>query len=133
GGDAWGGELQGAGVSERGADALPALLAPEADQTRRVAQVLRCGEVVVEADLIGQIADPPFDLQRLAYRVVAEHAGLPTRDVAEAQQHQDGGRLAGAIRAEQPEYFAARDCKRDAFDDGDPVIMFGEALRLEDG
>ena len=89
-------------------------------------------EVVVEADLVGQVADPALDRERLAHRVVAEHARLPVRDVAQAEQHQDGRGLAGAVRAEQPENLAARDRERDALDDGDPVVALGEVLRLDD-
>ena len=80
---------------------------PKPDQARRVAQIVGGGEVVVEADLIGQIANPALDRERLAHRIMAEHARLAVRDVAQAEQHQDGGGLAGAVGAEQAEDLAA--------------------------
>ena len=117
---------------ERRPDPLLALAALDAHQPRGVAQVLGGGEIVVEADLVGQIADPALDRERLAHRIVAEHARLPARDVAQAEQHQDGGGLAGAVRTEQSENLAARHRKRDALDDGGPVVALGEVLRLDD-
>ncbi len=104
----------------------------QSDQPRRVAHIVGGGEIVVEADLVGQIADPAFDRERLAHGIVAEHAGLPIRDVAQAQQHQDRGGLAGAVRAEQAENLPARDRERNALDDGGPVVALGELLRLDD-
>ena len=94
--------------------------AVEPDQARGVAQIVGRGEIVVEADLVGQIADAALHLQRLAHRVVAEHAGLSAGDVAQAEQHQDRRGLAGAVRTEQAENLAARHGERDAFDDGVP-------------
>src|SRR5205807_122076 len=81
-------------------DQLLPLAAIDSDQARRVTHVLGGREVVVEADRVGQIADPALDLQRLAGRVVTEHPRLPVRDFTQAEQHQDGGGLAGAVRTE---------------------------------
>ena len=117
---------------ERGADALPAFRRRDAHQARRIGQVLGRRHVVVEADLIGQIPDPALDRERLAHRVVTEHAGLPVRDVAQSEQHQDGGRLAGAVWSQQPEDLAPRHRERDALDDGGPVVALGEVLDLDD-
>ena len=117
---------------ERSIDLLFALRPLESHQPRGIAQVLGGREIVVEADLVGQIADLALHLQRLAHRIMAEHAGLPVRDVAQAEQHQDGGGLAGAVRTEQPENLTARHLERDAFDDGRPVVAFGEILRFDD-
>ena len=61
-------------MRERGGDPLLALGRRQADQPRRVAQIVGGGEVVVEADLVRQIADPALDRERLAHRIVAEHA-----------------------------------------------------------
>ena len=113
-------------------DLLLALRALEPDQPRGVAQIVGGGEVVVEADLVRQIADAALDRERLAHRIVAEHARLAVRDLAQAEQHQDGRGLAGAVRPEQPENLAARDRERDAFDDGRPVVALGEISHLDD-
>ena len=119
-------------MRERSLDLLLALRAIEPHQPRGVAQILGGGEIVVEADLVGQIADPALDRERLAHGIMAEHAGLPVRNVAQAEQHQDGGGLAGAVRTEQPENLPARHRERNAVDDGDSVVALGEVLRLDD-
>src|SRR5262249_37833380 len=54
------------------------------------------------------------------------------RDVAQAEQHQDGRGLAGTVRTEQAKNLATRDRERDPLDDGDAVVAFGEALGLDD-
>ena len=91
----------------------------QAHQPRGVVQVVGGGEVVVEADRIRQIADPALDRQRLAHRIVPEHARLPAADVAQAEQHQDGGGLAGAVRARAGRRFRRRaTLKVDAIDGG---------------
>ena len=116
-------------VLERRLDPLLALArGVKADQARRVAHVVGGGEVVVEADRVGQIADPALDRERLAHRIVADHARLSLRDVAQSEQHQDGGGLAGAVGTEQPEDLAARDRERDALDDRGPVVALDEIL-----
>ena len=56
--------------------------AREAHQPRGVVQIVGRAEVVVEADRIRQIADQALDLERLAHRVMPEHARLPAADVA---------------------------------------------------
>ena len=58
---------------------LRALGRPEADQPRGVAQIVGGRQVVVEADRVGQIADPALDRERLARRIVAEHADAAAR------------------------------------------------------
>ena len=62
-------------MRERCLDLLFALLGFEPDQPRGVAKIVGSAEVVVEADRVGQIADAPLDRERLAHRIVAEHAG----------------------------------------------------------
>src|ERR1700704_2150918 len=109
-------------MDERVVDPPLALGSIQSDEPRGVAHIVGRAEIVIEADLVGQIADPAFDRERLPHGIVAEHAGLPIRDVAQAEQHQDSGGLAGAVRAEQPENLPARDVERDALDDGGPVV-----------
>src|SRR6185437_1548206 len=95
-------------------------------------QIIRRREVVVEPDGVRHVADAALDRERIARRIVTEHPRLPTADVAQAQQHQDGRRLAGAVRAEQPEDFAFADAERHAIDGNRRPIAFGEALGLDD-
>src|SRR5262249_25548559 len=63
---------------------------------------------------------------------VTEHARLPVRDIAQTEQHQDGGRLAGAVRAEQAEDLTACNRERDPADDRRSGVALGELDRLDD-
>src|SRR5690606_33988371 len=85
------------------------LAAGDAVEPGDVAQVLARAELVVETDLIGQIADAGLHAERAASRIEPEHAHAPRRRLGEPEQHQDRRRLAGAVRAEQPEHLAAPD------------------------
>ena len=119
-------------MPERGGNLIVALRRLYAHQAGRVAQVFGSREVVVESHLVRQVADAPLDGERIAHRILPEHARLPRRDVAQAEQHQDGRGLAGAVRAEQPENLATRDRERDALDDGRPVVALGEIGDFDD-
>ena len=113
-------------------DPLLAFGLREADQPRGVAQIIGRGEIVVEADRIGQIADTALDRERLARRIEAEHAHLALRDVGQAEHHQDRRRLAGAVGAEQTENLAAPDVERDVIDGDRGPVGLGEAFGLDD-
>src|SRR6476661_8041376 len=119
-------------MRQRGGDLVLALAALDSHQPRGVAEILGGGQVIVEADLIGQITDPALHGEGLTRRIITEHARLPARDVAQAEQHQDGRGLACAVRTEQSENLSARHRKRDALDDGGPVVALGEVLYLDD-
>src|SRR5262249_45826938 len=109
-----------------------ALFPVEADEPRRVAQILGSRELIVEADHVRQVADAALDRQRLARRIEPEHAHLAAGNFGQAEQHQDGRGLAGAVRPEQTEDLTAPDRERDVVDgDGLPVGL-GEAARLDD-
>src|SRR2546430_6627577 len=85
------------------------------------------------ADQSGRGPAPPLDRQRLPHRIVPEHPRLTGRYVGQAQQHQDGGGLAGAVRAQEPEDLAAPDGERHVVDGGRTPVALGEILRLDDG
>src|SRR5438477_5605492 len=104
----------------------------EADQPRGVAQVIGRAEIVVEADLVGHVTDPALHHERLAHRIMPEHPDLPGRNLREAEHHQDSRGLAGTIRTQKPEDFAARDRERDGFDDPDAIVDLGQAFGLDD-
>ena len=87
----------------------------------------------IEAALLGQIADLRRRLERA---VVAEHAARSARRVDDPEQHPQGGRLAGAVGAEQAVDRAGRNGEADAVDRArlveilDQVDGFdGEAVR----
>ena len=73
---------------------------------RGVAEVLPPGQAAVEADRVGQVADPALDLARLAFRIQPHDRGRPAGRFGEAEEHQDGRGLAGAVLAEEAEDLA---------------------------
>src|SRR5690606_9560104 len=116
-----------------GVDALAGLGARHAVQPGDVGQVLASGQPVVEADLIGQVADASLDAQRLAGRVKPEHAHFTGGRLRQPEQHEDGRRLAGAIRAEQAEHLALAHGEVYAVNRRDRPVLFDEALDLYHG
>ena len=72
--------------------------------------------LLVEADRVGQVADPSLDLARLPGRIETHHAGLAVGRLGQAEQHQDRRRLAGAVLAEQAEDLARVDLEVELVD-----------------
>ena len=131
--DALVGDVGEADAIERAHDALLALRRIEPDQSRGVAKIVGRRHVVVEADRVWQIADVAFDFKRLADRIAAQHTNRTARDLGQAQHHQDGGGLAGAVRPEQAEDLAAPDSERNSVHRHGAAVALGQALGLDDG
>ena len=84
-------------------------------QLGEVAQVVERREPLVEAALAAEdVADPLAHLARVLDDVEAEDARRSRSRDQQRDQHLDRGRLAGAVRAEQPEQLAFRNLERDA-------------------
>ncbi len=132
GADAMLGKLGESDAIERLGDTLLALGEPEADQTGGVTQIVGSGELVVEADGVGQITDAALDRQRLARRIEAKHAYLAAGNVGQPEQHQDGRRLARAVGAEETENLPPPDGERDVIDGDRLPVGLGEAFGLDD-
>ena len=94
----------------------------DAVQRRGEPQVLATREVAVEADRVGEVPDTALDFERTASRIEPDHPRLAFRRLGEAEEHQDGGRLAGAVLAEEPEDLARRDLEVEVVD-GDQVAV----------
>src|SRR5581483_9096623 len=103
------------------------------DQPRRVAQIVGRREVVVKADRIREITDPPLDRKRLPRRIKSEHADLAGGNFRQAEHHQNCSRLAGAIGPKQAKNLAASHPKRNVIDGEGRPIAFGEAISLDHG
>ncbi len=101
-----------------------------AAQVGEVAQRLAPGEVGVQAQLTGQVAAARLDRQRLAAAVPAEDEGAPGRRPDQVQQHADGGRLAGAVGAEEAEHLARPDLQVEVDDAAaaPPAVALGQPL-----
>jgi hypothetical protein len=70
------------------------------------------GQPVVETKLLRKETDLAANFD--ARKGVIQDLGVTATRLDEAEQHLDGGAFAGAIRAEEPEDFAAADLKRKA-------------------
>src|SRR6185437_13357023 len=114
-------------------DALARRVAIEPRQLGGIGQVLPRSEIVIKADRVRQIADAALHLQGLAHRVEAADIDGALIRLGEAQQHEDGGRLAGAVGAQQAENLAALDREIDAVDRGDAAVEFLQPPGRYDG
>ena len=121
--------IRQADLAEDLVDRLFRGLAVQPVEARRVAQVRAAGHVVVEADRIGQVADPSFDLARVARRVEPDDAGLTLSRFGQPEQHEDRGRLAGAVLPEQPEDLATAHLEIEAVDRRELAVLLGQAPR----
>ena len=63
--------------------------------------VLAAGEDRIERRLLERSSDDCSHLSALAGDVIAADGGVPTGGREQRRQHQDGGRLAGTVRAEE--------------------------------
>ena len=104
----------------------------QAVERRGVAQVLTAAEVAIEAGVVGQVADPALDLQGVAGRVEPDHQRLAVIGLGQAEQHQDRGRLARAVRSEQPVDLAPLDLEIERVDDGPGAVSLGQPDRLDE-
>ena len=77
-------------------------------------EILGDGEAVVEGRGLEDDADPLAPVETRGGRVLAEHGHRPAVALAVALEDLDGRRLAGAVRAEQPEDLALRDLEADS-------------------
>src|SRR6185312_4503758 len=119
-------------LGERVLDAGVGVLARDAHEPRRIAQVLARRQVLVEADRIRHVADAALDLERLSHRVEARDPHPSLAGLGQAQQHQDRRRLAGAVRPEQAEDLAGPDLEVDAVDGRRALVALDQPGRLDD-
>ena len=108
------------------------LVLAEAVEPGRVAQVLAPGHVLVEADRVGQVADPALDLARLPGRVEAHDGCLAVGRLGQPEQHQDRRRLARAVLPEQPEDLARVDLEVEPVDGRQRPVLLGQPARPDD-
>ena len=104
----------------------------QAVEAGRVAQVLAAGHVLVEADGVGQVTHPSLDLARLPGGVEPHHRCLAVGRLGQPEQHQDRGRLARAVLAEQPEDLARVDREVEPVDRGQRPVLLGQPARPDD-
>lgn len=101
-------------------------------QAREVLEVLEAGEIPVQHHRFGDVRDVALAADRIARDVDAAHTGFAARGGHEVEKEADGGRLAGAIRAQQAEHFARMDVERERVERGDVAIALGEGAGREE-
>ena len=86
--------------------------------------------LLVEAALLGQIADAVEQLAREGLAEEADGAGVGHGD---ADHHADGAGLAGAVGAEQAEHGAGFDGEGEVFDGDLGVVGLADVVEFDDG
>ena len=117
---------------ERLADAGLELLARQPVELAEEGQVLHRGEVGVEGQVLGDVADRRLRLERAALEAVDGDLSL----VGDGQpaQHGDGGGLPGAVRARAGRSTRCSAMEKDTPVDGQPVaVALAQALAAQHG
>ena len=99
---------------------------------RRRSEVLADGQVVVEAEALGHVADAPLHVLRLAAHVEAEHARPARGGGEQAAEHADGGGLARAVAAQQAEHLAFPHGEAEVVDGGEGAEALDQPVDLDD-
>ena len=117
---------------ERGGEALVDLAPRQPGEPRGIGEVVARRQPVVKADLVGQVADPALDLERIAQRVEAGDLGAPAGRLGQAEQHQDRRRLARAVGPEDADDLAGADLEIDMVDREVGAVALGQPLGPDD-
>jgi hypothetical protein len=91
-------------------------------------QQLLAGDLLVEGELAGEEAGAGSRGDAVAPDVEAEDLRAPGRRAQQAEQRADRGRLAGAVRAEEPEHVTGRDAERDLLDAAGALVALGQCV-----
>ena len=94
-----------------------------AAQVPEVLDGLGARQPVVQSELARQVPDPTVDLDRAPEAVEAEDAGRPRTRPDQVEEQADRRRLAGAVRAEEPEDLALLDLEIDVDDPAMTAVM----------
>ena len=70
---------------------------------------LQAGQVGPQCHIAGDVGDPAVQRHRVAPRIAAEQSDGAAVGAQQAEQHADGGGLAGAVRSEKPGDVTGRD------------------------
>ena len=102
-------------------------------QRGKVLQVLQAAEVAVQHHLLGDVGQAPLRLQGLGRDVEAGHVHAAGRRLDESQKQVDGGRLAGAVRAQQTVDLGWSDAEVEAGDGLHVAVALRQRPRFENG
>ena len=113
--------------------ALARAAAAEVVEPPEHVEVLEAGQVLVDGRVLARQADPLPEARGLAKDVDSGDARAPLVGLEERGQDPDGGRLAGAVRAEQPEDGPSRHVQVDTAEGLDVAVALAEAVCLDGG
>ena len=113
--------------------ARPGTPVDAAAQVGEVLERLAAGELVVQHELAGQVAEAAMDRDRVVGRVDAEDRRPAARRADVVEQRPDHRRLAGAVRAEEAERLPFADLEVDLDDASVLTVELGQLLGLDDG
>ncbi len=99
-------------------------------EPRDECEVLAHGEVVEQPRLIGKEGEVPLGVDRIFQQIASAdvHAAAARRD--DAGDRPQGRRLAGAVRADEPEHFSGTHAKRQVANGSEVAEQFGEPGNL---
>ena len=103
----------------------------KAVETRDEFQVLRDGEVLIQAEMLGHVADVALDLVGFAANVVAETGAASLVGSEQPAEHADGCGLARAVGAEEAVDLPASHLHGEIAHNLAPVEGFGQPFDLD--
>jgi hypothetical protein len=119
------------GQPDHALDAPGALGAGDHVDARVEAEVLVDGEVVVEREALGHVADRRLHPLGIAAQVDAEDFPLPLRRLQDPAQHAQRGGLAGAVGPEEPVQLALAHAEVEVIDGDHLAEPLGEPARQD--
>ena len=114
-----------------GVDARLLLATEQAVDAGEERQVLGHGELLVEGELLGHVAEVLTRRRGAAGQIDAGHQRLSAARAQQAALHLEGGGLARAVGAEQAEDLPPAHREADVVGGGEIPEPFGEAARLD--
>ncbi len=104
-----------------------------APQVREVRESISTGELGIQRQIAGHVADVPADLHGLLPGVQTKDRSPPPRRPDLIEQRPDGRRLAGAVGAQEPEHLAGPDVEVQVLQRPHTPIVLGEPLGVDRG
>ncbi len=119
------------GHRDRGRRALRGHLSREAVHAAEEPQVLSHREIVVEAEPLRHVADPPLHPLRVLSDVDPEHRGDACAGRQQPHEHPDRGGFSGAIAAEEAEHLPCLHVERETVHGGERAETPREPTNFE--
>src|SRR5262249_35980215 len=125
-------EARERGTLEQRSDARLGLGRRQTVQPRRETQVLRDGQVTVQAEDLGHVADVGLQLRDVGAQVVTQHERLVRVDLEQPHERAQERALAGAVRPDHADDLPLRQLEIDAGKCPAPSVALAEAAELDE-